>query len=168
MTQQCEKKKSESPYSQRKVAIFCSFLQSTVIATVSKPVSPTAFYIGFVYILYWVCLYWVCFNKEQGLAFSNLVSPKGCHSFPSHPLWLALHLSPIVWMKRAWGSQYVHTHKHTHTQFDGMSDQLKRKNGALHRYGENLFSGIFVCGTHDFSWDHTSTFTKAIVMLNLL
>ena len=119
-------------------------------------------------ILYWVCLYWVCFNKEQGLAFSNLVSPKGCHSFPSHPLWLALHLSPNVWMKRAWGSQYVHTHKHTHTQFDGMSDQLKRKNGALHRYGENLFSGIFVCGTHDFSWDHTSTFTKAIVMLNLL
>ena len=102
MTQQCEKINWKPLFS----AGSCNFLFFSTVYGYSYSVKNC-----FIHSI----LYWVCFNKEQELAFSNLVSPEGCHSFPSHPLWLALHLSPNVWMKRAWGSQYVHTHTHTHT-----------------------------------------------------
>ena len=92
-------------------------------------------------------LYWVCFNKEQELAFSNLVSLEGCHSFPPHPLWLALHLSPNVWMKRAWGSQYVHTHAQTHTHTHNLMGRLIswKERMELFTDREKIFSVALLC-----------------------
>ena len=157
MTQQCEKINWKPLFS----AGSCNFLFFSTVYGYSYSVKNC-----FIHSI----LYWVCFNKEQELAFSNLVSPEGCHSFPSHPLWLALHLSPNVWMKRAWGSQYVHTHTHTHTHtiwWDVWS--VEKKEWSSSQIGRKSFQWHFcVWNSHDFSWDHTSTFTNTIVMLNLL
>lgn len=52
--------------------------------------------------------------------------------------------------KKHMGSHHLHTRTCTHTHVSTgsicwESGQLKRKNEGLHRLGENLFSGIFVC-----------------------
>lgn len=118
VTHQCEKKKL-------KALILSGKLQFSILSTVyDYSYSVKNCFIHSI-------LYWVCFNKEQEVAFSNLVSPKGCYSFISSPL-TCYAPKPKCVDEKSIGFT-ICTHTQTHTQFDGKSDQLKRKNGALHR-----------------------------------
>lgn len=146
MTRQNGKKKIQSPDSYQEVAMFYSFLQSLVKAVSSniRLFHPQHFILGF--------------NKEQQVAYIQIQHPRKAAAIFSLLCHLGLKPPPLTCSapepknvyKKHMGSHHLHTRTCTHTHVSTgsicwESGQLKRKNEALHRLGENLFSGNFVC-----------------------
>lgn len=105
------------------------------VATLSEIISPTAFYFGFVFI------------RSNRFHIQTWHTKKSAMIF--HFPYCLLPTLPLTCSTRelTYAHKSTWVHKHTLTQTGRMSGQFKRKNGAPHRWGENLFNENFFSGS---------------------